>query len=411
MRSRLRHMGSCIRWPRVLPAPSALRTHTRRRTLTHHVSFSSTAPAFSARSHWQYPSRRWSAFSLDILQLWLGTVPPSAALITSLLSIVLVFQVPGYVAAGVLLNAERATQLLRVSVAAAVVNIVASVAWTLAIGITGPAIGSLTAVLLFDTLYLPWKVSRILGRGRFFLVAQRIEAITSPDGSSDRHARSRARGRCHRWPRHTRRKQHRRRPLRGHRPDLQSRTISSAAAERATRIMKLPFERWYGCVTDRLPPDYAARLDHLRPSVKKSWGGPLNGQEGRQKLVREVARAMRFDGVVETGTYRGTTADFLLRVFGPPIYTVELDPRFVAYSKRRFRKTEGISVIAGDSRVLLSSLLSRPEWDSKALFIYLDAHWNDDLPLVDELRSSLAGRNRRVVMVDDFESGRSRIRL
>ena len=37
------------------------------------------------------------------------------------------------------------------------------------------------------------------------------------------------------------------------------------------------------------------------------------------------------------------------------------------------------------------------------MFVYLDAHWNDDLPLVEELQIVSAGWPRAVIMIDDFQ--------
>ena len=123
-----------------------------------------TALASSAPWRWLYlPRPIVGVYAPTLLQLWLGEVPASAARITTLLSVVLVLQVPGYVAAGVLLGAERATELLRITVAAALVNVLASIVLTLTVGVTGPALGSLTAVVLFDVLYLPLKITRMLG--------------------------------------------------------------------------------------------------------------------------------------------------------------------------------------------------------------------------------------------------------
>jgi hypothetical protein len=38
----------------------------------------------------------------------------------------------------------------------------------------------------------------------------------------------------------------------------------------------------------RLPGPAAARLDLIQPTLRLSWGGPLNGQAVRQSIVREV---------------------------------------------------------------------------------------------------------------------------
>lgn len=158
----------------------------------------------------------------------------------------------------------------------------------------------------------------------------------------------------------------------------------------------------YRRVTDRLPPGAAARLDLLRPSARNPWGGPFNGQERRCELVHELASKTDFDLVLETGTYRGTTTEFLLTAFGPPVSTVEVNPRYFAYSRRRLARLTGVHLELGDSRDFLRRQLA-PAIDGRAvIFIYLDAHWRTELPLVDELRIIAQAREDAVVMVDDF---------
>jgi predicted O-methyltransferase YrrM len=161
-------------------------------------------------------------------------------------------------------------------------------------------------------------------------------------------------------------------------------------------------ERLYESVLTRLSPDKAAWLDQHRPSVRSSWGwGPLNGQAGRQQIVRDLAHVVDFDEVVETGTYRGNSTEFLAHVLGVPVLTVEGNPRFFHYSERRLAPYPDVTVEMGDSRSFLRRLAARPE-DRTTLF-YLDAHWQDDLPLHDEVQIIAARWDEAVIVIDDFE--------
>src|SRR4051812_21713398 len=90
----------------------------------------------------------------------------------------------------------------------------------------------------------------------------------------------------------------------------------------------------YARLTDLLPASVASRIDELLPALRRSWGGPLNGQHRRCELVRSIARSVDFDVVLETGTYRGTSTEFFASVFGVPVHTVEANPRYHAYSRR-----------------------------------------------------------------------------
>jgi predicted O-methyltransferase YrrM len=156
----------------------------------------------------------------------------------------------------------------------------------------------------------------------------------------------------------------------------------------------------YQDVTDLLPPATAARIDLLRPSLRRSWGGPLNGQDRRRALVRSIARCVDVDVVIETGTYRGTSTEFFSAVFGVPVETVEANPRFYEYSRHRLAHEPSVSVSLGDSREFLRRIAARQS--DKTPFIYLDAHWEADLPLREELEIIRAGWTQGVVMIDDF---------
>jgi predicted O-methyltransferase YrrM len=156
-------------------------------------------------------------------------------------------------------------------------------------------------------------------------------------------------------------------------------------------------------LTELLPAEYGARLDALRPSIAHTLGGPVNGQERRRGIIHALAAASEFDRVLETGTYRGTTTEFLLEVFGPPIHTVELNPRYLAYSRQRFASTDGVYVEGGDSREFLRRQAGSVSKADEHVFVYLDAHWKEDLPLVEELEIIATAWTHAIVMIDDFE--------
>ncbi|MFE0105745.1 hypothetical protein [Streptomyces sp. NPDC059009] len=148
-----------------------------------------------------------------------------------------------------------------------------------------------------------------------------------------------------------------------------------------------------------LPAPLGYRLDLLRPL--RFYGGPMNGQGARQRLVRELMRAVAFDEIVETGTYRGVTTTFLSDVSGLPVHTAEVSPRYVRYARVRCATHPSVTVHHRDSRDLLRELAARP--GAPTLFCYLDAHWGEDVPRHDELRIIHARWPRAVVMIDDFQ--------
>ena len=152
---------------------------------------------------------------------------------------------------------------------------------------------------------------------------------------------------------------------------------------------------------DRIPPAAAAELDLRRPNLSGSWGGPMNGQRGRQGIVRQIFRSIPVEAVVETGTFRGTTSQFLADVSGVTVYTVEAHERYFRYATKRLVDRD-IRVAHQDSRSFLRNLTQELGPES-TVFFYLDAHWGEDLPLVEELEIIASNWPRSVIMVDDFE--------
>ena len=141
----------------------------------------------------------------------------------------------------------------------------------------------------------------------------------------------------------------------------------------------------------------------MRPSLSASWGGPLDGQQRRRQIVRDITNAITFDRVLETGTLRGTSTEIFASVFGVPVNTDEADERFFSYSSRRLSPLPEITVDFADSRQFLRAQANRPGAGSETVYVYLDAHWAEDLPLADELRIVSDSWERAVVMIDDFQ--------
>jgi len=145
-------------------------------------------------------------------------------------------------------------------------------------------------------------------------------------------------------------------------------------------------------------------VDYYRyPELRKSWGGPFNGQTIRQQIFLDLIQRISFSAIVETGTSRGTTTEYLHRSSHLPVYTAELGPRKYGYAKTRFLMNSNVNVYHKDSRHFLSDLLKDPIFKKMKLFFYLDAHGGKDLPLKDELQIIFENCSNAVVMVDDFK--------
>ncbi|MFC5633140.1 hypothetical protein ACFPZJ_04890 [Streptomyces bullii] len=145
-----------------------------------------------------------------------------------------------------------------------------------------------------------------------------------------------------------------------------------------------------------------AGVRRLHPLLYPSWPA-LNGQEFRQEMFRCLLRELQPDAVFESGTYRGATTRFLWHVSGRPVYTVEKEPTFARLAARRFRDVSDIRVIKSDSRKALLDLRSNPSFPKSRVFFYLDAHWEADLPLREEVAIITGTWTDSLIVIDDFK--------
>jgi hypothetical protein len=140
------------------------------------------------------------------------------------------------------------------------------------------------------------------------------------------------------------------------------------------------------------------------PEQRDRWGGPFNGQSARRALVQELIAAFHPVAIIETGTFHATTTEYLAQA-GLPVLTIEGNQRNFGFSLHRLWWRPNVTMRIGDSRAGLVSLLDgclRRQRDEN-LFFYLDAHWNEDLPLADEIDIIFSRCPAAIVMIDDFE--------
>ena len=160
--------------------------------------------------------------------------------------------------------------------------------------------------------------------------------------------------------------------------------------------------RPYEWIVKRLPAKAAAQLDfRLRPRVVHGFGGPLNGQERRRELFDDLVRRRRFQLIVETGTFRGTTTKYLAE-HAPRVISIEAVPRVYEYARLNLRICSNVELVCGDSRGVLRRLATDTRITSGPTIFYLDAHATDDVPLPDELRIIAGAWPEALVIVDDF---------
>jgi hypothetical protein len=146
----------------------------------------------------------------------------------------------------------------------------------------------------------------------------------------------------------------------------------------------------------------AAAIDLTDAALQSCWGGPFNGQIARQDLIEKIIQVWSPDTVIETGTFRGITTEWFAKCALVPIYSCEKNKRFFLQSCQRLANFKNIHLAMQDSRDFIRDMANTEVSKKKVLF-YLDAHWEQDLPLREEISIIFQSFEYPCVIVDDFK--------
>ena len=176
--------------------------------------------------------------------------------------------------------------------------------------------------------------------------------------------------------------------------------FSGPLSRRWRREQADDLEEWVAMGRPILPPEVALR----------SWeaaGRPMPPPHVvKQAALRHYAEKYGLRIFVETGTYYGDMVE-AMKGFFDSIYSIELGRRLYRQAKRRFRGSNHVRILHGDSAKKLPWVVKII--DGPALF-WLDGHYSGgstakgekDTPIYEELRHILADRGKRhVVVIDD----------
>lgn len=139
------------------------------------------------------------------------------------------------------------------------------------------------------------------------------------------------------------------------------------------------------------------------PTAGSNHEKALNGQIGRRAIIEDLLSAFHFDFIAETGTHLGHSTSYFAAKTQHPVYTSELDPHYSGIATLRLANFENIHIFLSDSRKMLRHLASLDNCNNKLGFFYLDAHFFDDLPLLEEIQIVADNWSQFVILVDDFE--------
>jgi hypothetical protein len=147
----------------------------------------------------------------------------------------------------------------------------------------------------------------------------------------------------------------------------------------------------------------AVDQDFRNPQLRTGFAGPLNGQYLRATILRRLDAELGFDAFVETGAFRGTTTEWFATL-GRPVFSCELDEDIFYFSLSRLAQYANVQIVQQDSCTFLTRICAEYKRQFQIPFFYLDAHWNDDLPLFDEIDTIVDNFDNYIIMADDFKN-------
>lgn len=114
-----------------------------------------------------------------------------------------------------------------------------------------------------------------------------------------------------------------------------------------------------------------------------------------------LKRKYHIDTVIETGTFKGDTTALFGRLFDR-VYTIEISEPMYLTAKETLKPYENIQCYLGSSEKILKEIL--PSMQGSTILFYLDAHWEDHWPLLEELEEiSKTHRDHCIIVIDDIK--------
>jgi hypothetical protein len=137
---------------------------------------------------------------------------------------------------------------------------------------------------------------------------------------------------------------------------------------------------------------------------------PFNGDTFVQAEFLKLKEKFNIDRVIETGSCLYSTTKWLGENF-ESVKTIEINQEYAEYGMHKVKDMPNVKAIVGISSVdWLNQVASVYESDHTTILdfkhlFFLDAHWGDDCPLLQELEaiSKLRTTQKPVIVIHDFK--------
>lgn len=168
-------------------------------------------------------------------------------------------------------------------------------------------------------------------------------------------------------------------------------------------------------IKERLKRSVVGKSWRFLRGLRNAFGERLRvpSYRAKRKVIDQYRRDFGLRTLVETGTFLGDTVEFFKDRFDR-IYSIELSEELFAEASKRFQNSKHITILQGDSGVLLQSLVKTI--NAPTLF-WLDGHYSSEFyygdryiktargekvtPILAELDAVLNDDHLHVILIDD----------
>jgi predicted O-methyltransferase YrrM len=134
----------------------------------------------------------------------------------------------------------------------------------------------------------------------------------------------------------------------------------------------------------------------------------LLGFEGDYYIGEEIEKLCKqfnIQQIIETGTFLGATTLQLAKY--APVKTVEINNHFYEHASKNifetnFENSKGIEIHLADTVNFLNELSASKQLSNDTLY-FLDAHWENYCPLLEELKIIAESKTKPVIVIHDFK--------
>jgi hypothetical protein len=129
---------------------------------------------------------------------------------------------------------------------------------------------------------------------------------------------------------------------------------------------------------------------------------PFNSDKIVEKEIIKLKELFNIKAVVETGTYFGVTTKFFCENFDL-VYGIELNDNYANKTRDLCRDHNNLNLVIDSSVNFLNNELKSLGEKFETILFYLDAHWDDYWPLIDEIKAiSKNYYDKAIIVIDDF---------